>query len=333
MENKFRLEWVDYAKAIAIILVVYRHILIGVQRSGITVDLWLININEVVYSFRMPLFFLLSGIFVAKSIAKRQGYRFVGYKFNTIYYPYLIWGVIQITLQIILSKYTNANRSIIDYTYLLINPRAIDQLWYLSALFTVSILFYLLYSYFNFKNIYIFFLSVILYGFSAFVKDYSLIHDLCYYIIFFVIGHLISNILLEPKNFQFLYSLKLFLLLTPLFWYSQWYWLHNQDMNMYLFAIIALLGTAYVFSISFILAKYKLFSFMKIVGKHSLQIYLLHVMIIAAVRIVLTNILGLTQPEVILLIGWILGVYLPILMYNIIKTTKLIVLFKPSFGT
>jgi fucose 4-O-acetylase-like acetyltransferase len=65
-----RLFWVDYAKGIAIILVVYRHILIGIERSGIEVSVWLRNANEMVYSFRMPLFFILSGIFISRTISR-----------------------------------------------------------------------------------------------------------------------------------------------------------------------------------------------------------------------------------------------------------------------
>jgi fucose 4-O-acetylase-like acetyltransferase len=323
-----RLEWVDYAKAIAIILVVYRHILIGIQRSGLAVDQWLINANEIVFSFRMPLFFVISGMFISKSITKRRDSNFVGYKFDTILYPYLIWGFIQISIQIFFSKYTNADRGLMDYLYLILQPRKIDQMWYLFALFNVSILFYFFHSLLKNKNLIILSLALIFYGSSVWVKEYSLIHDVLYYFIFFVIGYLISNFMLNPSNYRFFYSYKPFLILTPFFWFTQWYWLNNQAMNMYLFAGIALLGTFYIFSISFILARGNYVPFLKIAGRYSLQIYLLHVMIIAAVRIILTRFFELEQVEVILLIGWGLGVCLPILLYKSIDKTKLVLLFR-----
>ena len=331
-DKKFRLEWVDYAKAIAIILVVYRHILIGVQRSGIQVAEWLINANEVVYSFRMPLFFVLSGIFTAKSIAKRNGKEFLSAKFDSIYYPYLVWGIIQISIQIILSQYTNAERNYMDYFFLFTNPRAIDQLWYLSALFSVSLFFYVLYGFARINNYFISLLAILLFGGSLYVQEISLVHDLFYYFLFFVVGHLIGNIMLNHNNYNFFYSYKPFLILTVPFWLSQWYWLHHQDMNLYLFAIIALLGTAYVFSISFILAHYNYASFLKVAGRYSLRIYLMHLLIVSAVRICFTQLLGVTEPTVILLVGWFLGVFLPIIFYKKIKSTVLVLLFKPSLS-
>jgi fucose 4-O-acetylase-like acetyltransferase len=323
-----RLEWIDYAKAIAIILVVYRHILIGIQRAGIPVEQWLINANEMVFSFRMPLFFIISGIFISRSITKRSNSTFVGYKFDTILYPYFVWGFIQISIQIFFSRFTNAERGLIDYFHLFIQPRSIDQMWYLFALFNVSILFYFFYAVLKCKEWIILTFALLFYGASVWVQEYSLIHDLLYYNLFFVVGHLISSFMLNQKNYRFFYTYKPFLILTPFFWTTQWYWLNHRDMNMYLFAIIALLGSFYIFSISFIFAKKNYIPFLKIAGKHSLQIYLLHVMIVAAVRIVLTHLFGITQAEVILLLGWALGVCIPILIYRFIAHTKLVILFR-----
>ncbi|HVX24697.1 MAG TPA: acyltransferase family protein, partial [Parafilimonas sp.] len=56
--EKSRLHWVDYLKGIAILLVVYRHSLLGIQSSGIYAPAYLENANLVFFSFRMPLFFM-----------------------------------------------------------------------------------------------------------------------------------------------------------------------------------------------------------------------------------------------------------------------------------
>ena len=327
-----RLNWVEYAKGIAIILVVYRHILIGIQRSGLEVLPFLINANEIVYSFRMPLFFVLSGIFAAKSINKRTPITFTQNKLRTIMHPYLIWGIIQISIQLVLSNYTNANRSFIDFIYLLIHPRAIDQLWYLYALFNVSIIFMLLYRVIKLNNLLIVLLSVVCYGVSVFVKEYSLIHDALYYLIIFAIGHIGSKYLLNTKNYGLYNSNKPFLILFPFFWLTQWYWLEHRDMNIFLFGIIALLGTAFVFSFSFILSKkdYQLFRPIQIAGQYSLQIYLMHLLVVSAVRIFMVNLLMIKEPIVILCVGWILGCVLPVIVYRLVKPTVLNILFEPK---
>ncbi|MCV9389472.1 acyltransferase family protein [Reichenbachiella ulvae] len=317
--NIARLGWIDYAKGIAIILVVYRHILIGVERSGLEVSSWLINANEIVYSFRMPLFFMISGLFVSKSIAKRNTFKaFFGYKINTIYYPYLIWGIIQISIQILLSKFTNAERGLIDFGLLLVHPRAIDQLWYLYALFNVSILFFFLNTTLKINDKLLFFISLIALGCSTFVKEYSLIHDTLYFLIFFVIGHLLRSFVLDESKSELFQSFIPFLILFPFFWGTQYYWLTHQDMNIYFFALIAVLGTLFVFSLSFILNKYQILSFLKIVGRHSLQVYLMHLIIVSAVRIIMVKFLSIDSPIAILLTGWVLGVYIPILAYQLL---------------
>jgi len=142
--TKSRLAWVDYAKGIALILVAYRHILIGFERAGLPIHIVLLKANEMFFSFRMPLFFILSGIFISKSLEKRGWLNLIKTKWQTLLYPYIIWCVIQITFQILFSKYTNSDRTLHDYTYILTNPDALDQMWYLFALFNVSTLYIIL---------------------------------------------------------------------------------------------------------------------------------------------------------------------------------------------
>ena len=56
--------WVDYAKAIGIILVVYGHVARGVFNAGLPMDeARFVLVDSIIYSFHMPLFFFLSGLF------------------------------------------------------------------------------------------------------------------------------------------------------------------------------------------------------------------------------------------------------------------------------
>src|SRR5690348_4345046 len=87
-----RLEWVDYLRGIAIILVVYRHVFYGLQRGNIEVPLSLVEANMLFYSFRMPLFFILSGIFISRTLAKSGVKKVVNTKFEQLLYPYIIWA-------------------------------------------------------------------------------------------------------------------------------------------------------------------------------------------------------------------------------------------------
>lgn len=59
--------WVDFAKGIAILLVVFGHVNVGMLESNKFMNdniLWIIN--KIIYSFHMPLFFILSGYLYGK---------------------------------------------------------------------------------------------------------------------------------------------------------------------------------------------------------------------------------------------------------------------------
>ena len=97
--EKNRMQWVDYLKGIIILLVANKHVYVGLEVSGIIVPEIIKKANMVVFSFRMPLFFILSGLFVSSSFGKRGFNKFFSIKFEHLVYPYLIWSVIEISLQ------------------------------------------------------------------------------------------------------------------------------------------------------------------------------------------------------------------------------------------
>src|SRR5690349_15151101 len=88
--NVNRYNWIDYARGIAIILVVYRHSFEGIKRAGFSISnyLFLEHANIIFFSFRMPLFFIVSGIFISGSLFKRGLNGLISNKMRTILYPY-----------------------------------------------------------------------------------------------------------------------------------------------------------------------------------------------------------------------------------------------------
>lgn len=61
-ENK-RIEWVDTAKGIGIILMIFGHI---------SLEYGQIHIKQVISAFHMPLFFMLAGLFVPEFFNKNS---------------------------------------------------------------------------------------------------------------------------------------------------------------------------------------------------------------------------------------------------------------------
>ena len=84
--------WIDYAKAIVIILVVYVHIIKGLINANIILEPSIyLSIDQILYSCLMPLFFFVSGIYFYQSFIKRGFKKFVFKKFDKIVIPYIIF--------------------------------------------------------------------------------------------------------------------------------------------------------------------------------------------------------------------------------------------------
>jgi len=332
---KSRLSWVDISKGIAIILVAFRHILIGIQRADIEIEQYLLDLNEIVYSFRMPLFFILSGIFFSKSVAKRSNREFITYKVRSLLYPYVVWCLIQVSLQVVLSNYTNANRGWMDYVYIVLQPRAIDQMWFLYALFNVTAFYFVLKYLLNFNKVALTITSMVAFGCSIFVKEYSLIHDLLFYMIFFLAGDLISRTMLT-SNFQDKFgSWKTVLIMLPIFVISQWLWLNSSDGewddNIAIYGSVALFGSFFTIAVSQLIAPLGITGFIERVGRNSLQIYVMHVLVCSAFRILLTKVFGIENTYVLLFILLTAGITIPLYIVSLGKKFPVInLLFSPS---
>jgi len=318
--TKSRLAWVDYAKGIALILVAYRHILIGFERAGLPIHISLLKANEMFFSFRMPLFFILSGVFISHSLSKRGWIKLIKIKWETLLYPYLLWCIIQITLQIIFSKYTNADRTFKSYTYILTNPDALDQMWYLFALFNVSVVYIILKSKARLNGWIQLVIGIVFYYLST-IFNHRPIRDLLYFYPYFALGDLVSKYLLNKKYYRIYSSNTLFFILLPFFVISQWYFLHHEEIEytkIFLFSVVALIGCAFMLNICFKLGNIDKLRFIKIVGFHSLYIYILHVSIAFALRLLLSNILGIDNTIVLLMINLPVAIIMSIIIYNII---------------
>lgn len=79
-----RIEWIDLLKGLAIILVVMGHM---------PYDDGCIALKNGIYSFHMPLFFLLAGFTAALSMGRSSSpWRFMGKRLVGIFIPYLVWS-------------------------------------------------------------------------------------------------------------------------------------------------------------------------------------------------------------------------------------------------
>jgi fucose 4-O-acetylase-like acetyltransferase len=333
-----RLQWVDYLRGIAIVLVVYRHALLGIERSNIPVPSIFSDANMIFYSFRMPLFFILSGIFISRSLAKKSVKDLIGIKFENLLYPYFIWATIQVSLQVIFGHFTNSNRGFVDFSYIFYHPRYLDQFWYLPALFNTTIIYILIKTRFRPTITSQMVFGLLLYFASPYFQRVSMISDWMEFYIFFAIGDACSRLFFQETSQRFFTRFKSLLLILPLFILAQLYYLRYDighttlltDLHLikenYLhhlrtqvtFLVIALVGCITMFNISFLMQRYSIFSFLRVLGFHSLYIYVMHVIVTGFIRLVLPPVFGINEPVVLLLVGIFCGLTFPVIFYNLL---------------
>jgi uncharacterized membrane protein YcfT len=92
-----RVDWVDYAKGICIILVVMMHSTLGVEKAAGELS-WLNGFIEWAKPFRMPDFFLISGLFLASRI-DRPWRQYLDTKLVHFAYFYILWMTIQFAMK------------------------------------------------------------------------------------------------------------------------------------------------------------------------------------------------------------------------------------------
>ncbi|MDQ6844899.1 MAG: acyltransferase [Bacteroidota bacterium] len=327
--------WVDYAKGVAIILVLYRHVFEGIKNSGIDVSkyIYLEEWNIIFFSFRMPLFFIVSGVFVSSSFAKRGFKEFVQTKMRTILYPYFLWGIIQITLQLLFSQYVNGSVDLHSYLDLLYLPREIEQFWYLYALFNGTILYVILKYKAGLRPWHHLVLGLILFSISAYLYQKNIVigfvSDIFHYYIFIALGDVISKFIRNRNNWRTFESWKSFFLLLLPFFLSQIYFLYAniqypqmkyqyvEYFYPFIFLPIALIGCAFVINVSFILQRYSRAKWLEVLGKHSLYIYVSHVIVVASLRILITRVFGIYSVPLLMSAGITFGLVIPVLLYKV----------------
>lgn len=330
--------WLDYDKGISILLVGYGHCLAMLTGHVDNLDDYTFfnYIGSFMYGFRMPLFFIVSGMLVGRSLEKKGLLNYIGDRTNNILYPLLIWGSIEITLQIIAARYTpfinHDSFGISKYLKLLIDPRATGHFWYLNTLFCIGVIYATLRSKIKFNPFIQIILGLLLYMIYTYTLfnniDAGLLTDICKYYFFFALGDLASKVMLDQKNRQVFAGWKVLIPLMTVFIIMQYFFTsinlqHSGYGNQfvehempYFYLCESLIGCAASMSFSFMLQKYELFSWIRSVGRCSLFIYLMQIIVMSFVRIFFQNFLHITYVPALILLVWFTGTALPIVIYN-----------------
>jgi uncharacterized membrane protein YcfT len=106
----------------------------------------------------------------------------------------------------------------------------------------------------------------------------------------------------------------------------------NADRSFYVlyevnFLFVALIGCSTLVILSFLLEKWNRLSFLRVLGYHSLYIYITHIIVVGFIRFLFINVFHIYNVGVILLTGIFFGVTIPIMFFNLLGKGPLWFLF------
>ena len=307
-----RIDWVDYAKGLGIFLVVVGHGLGGLINAGILpAHSGFSFAVDYIYSFHMPLFFFLSGLFIRPS-ARRRFRSYLGNKAGVIVYPYFLWSLLGGTVQHFASQ-SNNPISWLDIAKMFYVP--IDQYWYLYVIFCMYLLFWMAYR-LSMGNLTILALTIMLYigeVSGANITRWDVLHSLGAFLIYAGLGSVIAESALPAALSR---TTRDSLLMIAIAGYGLIGAIAMMDelKQPILHPIAAIAGIFATMALAILLDRLKVFSAIAAWGRYSLEIFVAHTIFAAGFRIIVQKSLGYDSPWVHIVVGTAIGIYLPILL-------------------
>lgn len=128
--------WLDIARAIALVLVVTGHAERGLVAAGILSPSAAQDPDLVVYSFHVPLFFLISGLLFQRSIQRRPFMRTWKERTIRLVQPCLIWSLVLLALLVLAANRANAPLSLANAlaSIVLLPIQPVSIFWFLYTL-------------------------------------------------------------------------------------------------------------------------------------------------------------------------------------------------------
>lgn len=319
--------WIDYMKAVACLSVLTFHVIYGLQNANMKCGIVLTTVKEICGIFQIPVFMFASGYLFGKH--KMGNYfKFEGRKLLNLGVPYIVFTVLYYAINVTFSSSVNFTYELQDLIDIYKTPLA--QYWYIFA----TILIFLFLPIFEqiIQN------ELVLFGFLLTWKlvnaywlsvtnyDYYFSQYACYFYLGVLYARHHETFSLKKETPRSLVSvLILFIAVYVSRRYYDWGISYTVVEFFLEFISIYLLATFFE-----CYAERMTNGFLNIVGKYSFQIYLMHTMVTAAVRIVLSRV-GIVSQWPQFFLGWIFGLGVTVVVSWICeKTIWLNIVFFPE---
>ncbi|MBU2581777.1 MAG: acyltransferase family protein [Alphaproteobacteria bacterium] len=331
--------WFDYAKGICILMVVMMHSTLGVGEAfgerGLANEGFMHWVVAYAKPFRMPDFFVLSGLFLSLAIG-RGWLHYLDKKLVHFAYFYLIWVAIQMPLRLLSDGGLTASNFAAQFLDALVNPYA--PLWFIYVLPLMFIATKLL----------VRVPGMVLLGGAALLQvlpvntGWSAVdHYLAHYYVFFAGGYLLA-----PHVFALA---KWASENTAIAFWAFFAWAVANGIavftpaTMFGYASIAALpvvslllggaGAAAIVCAASLLARFKIAEFIGYCGRNSIVLYISFMIPMAVTRMLIVKSGLVTDTGVASLIVWLAAAISPLIVYEVLRGTPLKYLYRrPSWA-
>ncbi len=293
----------DVAKGLCILLVVFGHAERGLNGSGAPPHFSLMGFTDyAIYTFHMPFFFFVSGLFFSgQNAAPTDFFAKLG---KNIAYPYLFWSVLHGSLMVMMGHLGLTNTTI-DFTRVLgILWSPISPFWFLYALFFCQIASYMF--------VWIPALVRMAFALTLFVFFYLYSQpvpwDIAYGFLYFTLGIVAKQYGFQQRRYTMGTSLTLmavFAISTGLSW--------QIEIPERLPFLSAILGILLIIAISqgLVIRENAISLMLKTLGQLSVGIYVMHIIAIGFGRAVAVKLFHVTDMASLLATTTIIGIALP----------------------
>lgn len=307
-----RIEWLDSLKGFAIFLVVVGHVVLGYLRAGTFPEYqWSLQLtHDLIYSFHMPLFFLISGFLYKLTWSKKNTGILINIinKFLNLIPMYLLFSVVFWISKYYASLYGNIQMSdfftFSDLMHIYIAP--LSYLWFLYVLIWLFVFVPLFES--LFKPLVIFITFLLLYLFLPPVEGiFKVVNSIIYGGVYFTLGSVIYTYYESIKNIISKNLLIVGLISILMASISFPYITDHTALKF----VCALGASSFLAILFFKLKDRKLINFWNICGRYSLGIYILHLYFSGPLRTVFKN-LSIDNIIVVIVLSCIISTIIPI---------------------
>jgi uncharacterized membrane protein YcfT len=320
-----RLDWVDMAKGLSIFLVVmmYAAASVGEDTGGVGAFHWAIAFAT---PFRMPEFFLLSGLFLSQVI-DRPWRSFADRRVVHYLYFYALWALIHIVFKVGLLG-ANPLGAAEQLAWAVVQPYGV--LWFIYLLALVGAATKALHS--LRLPVWAVFTGAALLQLAAIDTGLYAIDQFAAYFVFFYAGYVLAPQLFRLAAWAMnsvplaLVGLLIWAILNAALVFSPGFAMHPVHPVMgpaglpFIHLVLALVGTAALCTIAALLTRLPFMDWLRWLGSKSLIIYVAFVLPMGVARTLLIR-LGLLEPTLLTLLTMAVAILSPLLLYWLVLRT------------